>query len=88
MENIINISFKYDKEQIIEIDKIINLSPKIIKTVMGWDDPYYQIIKRFFIKQKKEGYTVNDQYRVKNSGRVYGKSTTLQSVDNKILSNF
>jgi hypothetical protein len=87
MENIINISFKYDKEQIIEIDKIINLSPKIIKSKMGWDDPYYQIIKRFFIKQKKEGYTVNDQYRVKNSGRVFGKSTTLQSVDNKILSN-
>ena len=87
MENIIKISFTYDEKQRNEIDKILNLSPKIIKKVMEWDEPYYQRMKRFFTKQKKEGYTVNDDYRIKGTGRVYGKSTTLQSVSNNVLSN-
>ena len=87
MENLIKISFNYDDKQRTEIDKILNLSPKIIKSKMEWKDPYYQQMKRFFTKQKKDGYTVNDTYNVKGNGRVFGKSTTLQSVDNKLISN-
>ena len=32
MENLIKISFNYDDKQRTEIDKILNLSPKIIKS--------------------------------------------------------
>ena len=87
MENYISINFNYDEEQRNEIDKILTLSPKVIKTKLGWDDQYYQTMVRFFTKQKKNGYIVNDNYTDKGNGRCFGKSTTLQSVDNKILSN-
>ena len=87
MDNYKKISFTYDEEQRIEVDKILKLSPKVIKKKFGWDDNYYQQIKRLFTKQKNNGYKVIDDYRDKGNKRVFGKSTTLQSVDNKILSN-
>ena len=59
MENYISINFNYDEEQRNEIDKILTLSPKVIKTKLGWDDQYYQTMVRFFTKQKKNGYIVN-----------------------------
>ena len=86
MENIKIINFNYDKEQINTLDKILKLSPKVIKKKLGWDDPYYQRMIRFFTKQKKNGYKVNDNYKDKDNSRCFGKSTTLQNVDNKVLS--
>jgi|TARA_R110002033_G_scaffold164073_1_gene201311 hypothetical protein len=66
------------------IDNWLSHKPCTIKHKFGYDDAYYQKVKRYLESIKKNNYEIRDKYSINDSGRMSGIKTTVQGLCNSI----
>ena len=75
-------NFKLNNENV--IDNFLSTSPKLIKNKFKIDDSYYQSMKKYFQSIKANNYTIKDNYKDTDSGRMMGVKTTIQRLSNDL----
>jgi len=83
------LSYMLNEEEIHNLDYYLKVSPKQIKKAFGFDENYYQFVKRYLQSIQKYKYEIKDIYKqklYKNSSRIYGVGQTLQSLSSDIIS--
>ena len=75
-------NFKINNQNV--IDNFLSTSPKLIKNKFKFDDAYYQSIKKYFQTIKTNNYTIKDNYKDTDSGRMMGVKTTVQKLSNDL----
>ena len=62
----------------------LQLPAKTLKYHFSIDEKKYQMVKRYFKKIEENNFTISDKYKCKDSFRMFGVNTTLQSVNKNI----
>tara|TARA_R110001606_G_scaffold398031_1_gene576106 strand:+ start:690 stop:2906 length:2217 start_codon:yes stop_codon:yes gene_type:complete len=75
-------NFKLNNQNV--IDNFLSSSPKLIKNKFKFDDSYYQSVKKYFNTIKSNNYTIKDNYKNSDSGRMMGVKTTIQKLSNDL----
>lgn len=77
-------SFNLPSSQHSKIDNFIDSKPALIKKKFNFDKTYYEKVKNYLSKVRRNGYTFNDKYSLSDCGRMFGINTTIQSLSNEL----
>ena len=69
------------------IDNFLATNPKLIKNKLQFTDAYYQSVKRYFQKIKKNNYIFKDSYSINDCGRMMNENRCIQNLSNEIRSS-
>ena len=69
------------------IDNFLSMNPKLIKNKLDFTDAYYQSVKRYFQKIKKNNYIFKDKYEITACGRMMNENRCIQNLSNELRSS-
>tara|TARA_R110000772_G_scaffold228413_1_gene339089 strand:+ start:115 stop:2328 length:2214 start_codon:yes stop_codon:yes gene_type:complete len=75
-------NFKINNQNV--INNFLSSSPKLIKNKFKFEDSYYQSIKKYFQNIKNNDFTIKDNYKHSDCGRLMGVKTTIQKLSNDL----